>query len=748
MNMHAGLDEIKQVINDTVMILRSQLPIKLPQGIYMKCYNFLFECRDKVFIKGFFVKWIEDYLRNLFLKSLLERNNEEFIDQFIIEIELLNTIILWISQLFNSFDQSTGANEEYISEIAYLKIDSEILQHKQIKEKFIIATINLSNELRLHQGQREKLKKFLSVFDVFEVQSQHRFLLYFNKETQQIEISKQNKVTKREGHPSPQNLYQKYMSDQVAEASKQFYRELAEKWKKESSPYEYVVKCLNQFQLENDLKSLYFQNYPAIVNGLKLTLITEKANAIINNERGGIIDLLDAKDQGPLSKMYDLYSQVQTDLEILCKSIQMYIKTQIDLIFIEQQVPPQQVQQVQKEQVSKLYTLTDYIFHKVNKSFNNHHLYRKYVELGFLEKVNSLDKFINKFSLYIHSQMLQKEINSALFDVFLQTTRKLLEMFNNKQHFFLYYRNFLKERIFRGEVKSIEFEDLLITDFKAQHYENFPPDIEQLWIDYKRSRDFDIEINQKLLNMELITAQSSQFTVFTRTRTLNEFKNIEYQVPDPLRLIIEVYNEHYAKQYRSKKSLQWELGVGQGEISYKSSKASLRLIVSNIQLVIIYSLLQNGNISRDDIQQRTKLRLNDIEHHLVPTIQLKLIIEEGGKLKLNEAMEKPPNFKGLVLSILPKKSQDQIQEQERLREELEMAIKDRDYKIQSLIVKQMKTKKEMLYSDIQAQVNNNLKGYFQYNPRDVIRQLDELIAGGYIKRHDRENNRFIYTPAN
>lgn len=68
---------------------------------------------------------------------------------------------------------------------------------------------------------------------------------------------------------------------------------------------------------------------------------------------------------------------------------------------------------------------------------------------------------------------------------------KLLEFINNKQNLFITYRNNLKDRIFKGEIKNQGYEEEFLKELKKRHPEHLPTDVQTTWSDYKAARDLD-----------------------------------------------------------------------------------------------------------------------------------------------------------------------------------------------------------------------------------------------------------------
>lgn len=81
------------------------------------------------------------------------------------------------------------------------------------------------------------------------------------------------------------------------------------------------------------------------------------------------------------------------------------------------------------------------------------------------------------------------------------------------------------------------------------------------------------------------------------------------------------------------------------------------------------------------------------------------------------------------------------------QQEIEFVTQDRDIKIQSAIVKNMKARKMMSYKEILAEIDSQFHGYMRYTKNDVLRIIDSLIEGEYIVRDQYDQAKFIYTPA-
>ncbi|CAD8059130.1 unnamed protein product [Paramecium sonneborni] len=202
---------------------------------------------------------------------------------------------------------------------------------------------------------------------------------------------------------------------------------------------------------------------------------------------------------------------------------------------------------------------------------------------------------------------------------------------------------------------------------------------------------------------------------------------------------------YQTKQQTEKKSLVWNYKIGQSTINYKfgpSAQQVGKIIVSNLQLFIIIYLKQHGGRTKPELLNDTGINYEEeLTQQMENLLDSRIIVENQGKffLQTEQSKLKVQIVPNRPLTLLPKRIGENSEDQIVLK-------KERDLKIQSSIVRLMKTNKEMLYPQIYGGVQRGLLGYYDFSSHDILAQIDELINANYIKRDDRINNKFLYTP--
>ncbi|CAD8047760.1 unnamed protein product [Paramecium primaurelia] len=756
--------------------LRSNETVTMSRAKYMVLYNWTYEFQSNQIIKlkTIFEDWLLKYFETQMIPIL--KNSQDFIETFNFELGLFKSILRYFSILFNNYDTIKGSLSLYIVEIGLLNFDKYVLSHDQIKLRYKDSLVNILNQIRLsnNPNKKQQLKNFIEILDL-NIWGQNQRLEIISVEKQVLIKAKYNSK-KMASLPNPQLTYDTFLYDAVQEGTRKMYSEISQTWISSGSSNQYIKLATQQMIIEEQLQDQFYNKFSRSNNIFK-TIINEllelKVDQILQNPQDGLqqqfIQLKSSEDLSPITKIYQLFKKTQNYIEKLLIEFQIFVRNQITQVLTESEENSQQQQikqgqqqqanknlQIHQAQIDNLQKIYEYCITLVQICFEDSHRFRNHMELTFKEKLNQAERFLDKLSMYINVSLKDKlketsnEEDRQKFEKFNKNILAFIQLINSKGKLFQKITDNLKNRIFKGEIKNQGYEEEFLKSLRRGHPEHLPSDLLTVWKDFKYYRNLDNEVQTLLFNKKILQGTNVQFTIFTRTNSLKEFntQNRKDQVKPPLMIqqAINLMEQFYSiKQQTEKKSLIWNYRVGQSTINYRFGPQTQqvgKIIVSNLQLFIILYLKQYGGRSKPELLNDTGISYEEeLSQQMENLVDSRLIVEIDGKFYLQKEQTKLkmqiiPNR---PITLVPKKVAENSEDQILLK-------KERDLKIQSCIVRLMKTNKVMYYPQIFAGVQKGLLGYYDFSAQDILAQIDELINSNYIKRDEKINNKFQYTP--
>ncbi|CAK88349.1 unnamed protein product (macronuclear) [Paramecium tetraurelia] len=773
-------EKLEEYTSEVCKGLRSGEFVSMPRSKYMELYDwtFQFQSTQTIQLKRTFENWLFKYLETQMIPQLI--NSQDFIESFIFEIGLFKSLLKYFSTLMHNYNQVLGTPQLYIVEIGLINLDAKVMTLDTIRQRYKNSFIDLLNQIRLtnNPNQKQKLQSFIEILDLNALAQNNRLEILCID--QQVIITVKEKPPKMNSLPSPQTTFNTLLYNTLLEGTRRIYQELSLTWISTGSSNEYVNLATQQVIIEEQLNNQFYKKFQApneVIRTFINEMLEQRVDKILQNPQDGmqkqLIQEKNSQDLQTISSLYQLYKNTANYIDKLLQEFQQFIRDQITQVLSESEENPQQKQisqqqtktqqqagaktiQIHLAQIDNLQNIYEYCLRLVQVCFEGSHRFRNHMELTFKEKLNQADRFMDKLSFYIHVSLKDKlkETNNdedrQKFKKFNTNILAFILLINSKGKLFQKITDNLKSRIFKGEIKNLGYEEEFLKSLRREHPEHLPSDLLTVWKDFKYYRNLDNEVQTLMSNFKLLQGANVQFTIFTRTNSLKEFNTMNNRDKvDPPQMIQQAINKmeqlYQVKQQAEKKSLVWNYRIGQSTINYKfgpSLQQVGKLIISNLQLFIILYLKQNGGRSKGELLNDTGINYEEeLTQQMENLLDFRLLVETHGKYYLqteqaNLKMQLAPNK---PITLVPRKVGENTEDQIMLK-------KERDVKIQSCIVKLMKSNKEMYYPQIFAEVQKGLLGYYDFSAQDILTQIDELIISNYIKRDEKINNKFLYTP--
>jgi hypothetical protein len=175
----------------------------------------------------------------------------------------------------------------------------------------------------------------------------------------------------------------------------------------------------------------------------------------------------------------------------------------------------------------------------------------------------------------------------------------------------------------------------------------------------------------------------------------------------------------------------------------------LDLQMSTVTAVILLLFSSaDDSIPIDEIISRTGLSGEVVKQHLKILVngKYKLLVKvpqdgysTAHKIRVNAAFSDPQRRIRIPNVLKSKKAG------EKEREATNKAVsEDRKYSMDAAIVRLMKSRKTMNHQQLVADVSAQLMRYFQPDPKEIKKRVEDLIAREYLKRDDEQSNLYHY----
>lgn len=324
--------------------------------------------------------------------------------------------------------------------------------------------------------------------------------------------------------------------------------------------------------------------------------------------------------------------------------------------------------------------------------------------------------------------------NDQLTDQKMDRYLSFITLCKDKDIFIEYYKlQFAKRIINLGDEDStlVYNERKMISKIKTKFGVAFVGKLEGLMKEKIYSKDLTIEFRKESkldIKMETLTFNSTQFPAVS---------NEALVVPNEISTYLVQYEKFYKSKHSSRK-LTWFYSLGSIQLigRWKSGEYTINLEPCYGFVLILFNSMPEISIKEiESILKMSSKRLNVILKKLE---MRKMIQINGTKVCLNEEFQSKNtriNFK--EESVSTKQEDKSIQKSVNL---------NRNFEIEACIVRIMKSKKIYSHKELVIETTKQLLPYFQVQPMDIRKRIDDLINRDFISRSEDQKDVYIYMP--
>ena len=519
------------------------------------------------------------------------------------------------------------------------------------------------------------------------------------------------------------NDFETYFID----ATKNYYTQKAEELNILSSS-EYLHKVTEYINKEIEMIDKYFSlsrvsTKDKILKILNKVLLLNKQDEIINKELSGFYKLLEDDKHDDLQLMFISFFNINS-LELMVNIFEKFIRDKGIIIINELndsteknlKVPLKDLKNIEQTYVENLIEL----YNKYHNYFDKNRLFNKALDTSFNiicnKEVNNktLSEILSSYcdSLFKKNKSTDENISDNIIKIF--------KHIDNKDLFAEFYRRKLSNRLLQRITDyDNELEREIIIKFKTVCGNQFTSKMETMLNDLSISDGFNKEFKHSNFSTSVIT-----------TGIWPNHVSVNVNLSDSMLKYVESFTNFYQSKYSTRK-LSWVHQLGICEISFKADRIYI-LVVNTYQAIVL--LLFNDEFTEslniDQIIQTSGLPVEDVNRCLESLCKSKIIIEVEKQYSINN------NFKSkfLKLKIPYVISNDKKQ----ITESVNV---NRKYEIEAVIVRIMKSRKELTYQNLMIEIGSaiQLKGL---DIRTIKSRIDDLISREFIER-DRENSSLL-----
>jgi len=341
-----------------------------------------------------------------------------------------------------------------------------------------------------------------------------------------------------------------------------------------------------------------------------------------------------------------------------------------------------------------------------------------------------------------------KKGGTKLTEKALQTTLdnlvRLFTYLTDKDIFSEFYRKKLSNRLLLGRSASNDAEKSMIGKLKLRCGAQFTSKFEGMINDMKTAADHHVAFKDWMRDSTVTLPVD--FSVQTLTSGFwPTYPMDECKLPRVLGMCCETFKVYYNTKTNNRK-LMWIHNLGVVTLTASFAKRKIDLVLSGVQATILLLFNEFGELSVDEIQRHTGLAPDILKRqlHSLASGKFRLVQKKPSEgyagdhlLRVNMSFVSPqrviriPNASAKTSTKERKVAQSAVSE-------------DRRHTIEANIVRIMKSRKTLTHVQLISEVSTQLMTYFQPDPKQIKKRIEDLIARDYLERDSEKSNVYHY----
>ncbi|KAJ2516752.1 hypothetical protein GGI11_003358 [Coemansia sp. RSA 2049] len=573
-------------------------------------------------------------------------------------------------------------------------------------------------------------------------------------------------------------LYETVLEPQIISESIAFYRGVASRRISEQGAPEYTRAAQSDIDAEMDRVDAYLaaQTSKPLRDVLLHELITTHDAEILAVPNNGIVSMFEQHDVSGLAVLYRLYCSLPSSFKVLQGMTRSHIasigKKLSESFVVQSESEPRSqgnhgsaAQTVAAAAAARTAMALRWIQELIStygvyddftvKAFAGSKDMRNTINAAFIDIVNANDRAPELLSLYIDDVMksgLKGKSDQEIEHIF-ERCILLLRFLKDKDAFEHYYKVHLARRLLLVRSLSEDAEQTLISKLKIECGSQFTIKLEGMFKDIQTSADMEPLFNSSPagaglgLDMHVSVLTPTFWPAMASSASDSSTQESHLQPCQTANnALIDNATSRFADFYtnhRSGRTLTWQFNMGNADLKVRFGTRTHELNVTTYQMFILLLFAENDGaveLSSKEIQAKAGIptpllsrllqSLACAKYKVLTKTPMSRNIGPEDRFRLNMGF-RSPQYRIRIPMISAKNTVETDKEKAAT---MATISQERQYVIEAVVVRIMKTRKQMAHDQLVNETISQLSSRFMPTSKTIKVSIERLIDREYIMR--------------
>lgn len=353
-------------------------------------------------------------------------------------------------------------------------------------------------------------------------------------------------------------------------------------------------------------------------------------------------------------------------------------------------------------------------------------------------KVSHSPEILAKYCDFLLKKNPKAIVNEDEIEQKLENIIILFKYIDDKDIFQKFYSKILAKRLIYGTSVSEELEENMINKLKLSCGVEYTNKLQRMFTDINVCKDINYNFKEYLKSNNSKQTIDSNILVLTSGSWPLSNSNITFQIPVELEDNINQFTEFYQKEHNGRR-LTWLYQLSKADVRLYTESKRYELNMTLYQVAILLLFNSGDAFTINEIINQTQLPLSEVSRFLKAFIDINLL-EAPNTDSLDTLITFNKNFTNKRTKIKIGMAVDSNQESEITRQSVD---NDRKLFLQAVIVRIMKSKKQMQHTLLVKEVIEQSKSRFVPYIPAIKQAIEQLIDKQYIERVNNDFYAYI-----
>ncbi|CAD8171108.1 unnamed protein product [Paramecium octaurelia] len=676
-----------------------------------------------------------------FAYSQLQVSIHNIVDKLIYPLNISND-----DQLLNDFVKAFEEVQHFSKLLAGILLYMEKSYILQKSLKTIKTICNESFKIKCFEKDQNLATKLLNCFlsqirndrnsqviEHFKLKNALQILIDLNQE-QQIKIKDYAYTI---DYRINDDFYKYFLERKLIQDSNRYFKEESQSNLSKMAIEEYILFVEKRYLNEVERVESYIPKitHQKVLDCFIKNYITQNAQHISQ----GLYDFIENEKTAIIIKIFQLF--------VKSEEFDLFVKKLSQIIIDDLQLLNQNENTLQG--FIKLYEKIFSLYDKIAQYGNNEHQYKfhKAIKNAFEQVINKDNFIMMELNKYFDFLMKKETLRDEEKKLQIDKGFLIFKLVQSKDEFEQIYRKHLCVRLLDQTYSSLEVEKDLIKKLRLECGSVLTHKMETMFSDLERSSEDSQKFRQKLSQIQ---RDSIDLDILVLT---SEQWPITDSQPIIIHTELQLWQQQFTQYYQSKNSkrkLQFNYGLGSVSLKATFDQNSKKdFVCSVLQATILMHFNKQRVYKIDELIKLTNSDQEIMQQELENLLQFKLLIqnEEENTLQLNQKFQ----HRSYKIKVQPKKQQSWAlcskskNKQQEFQLDSKEIVLDRRVYLESLIVRVLKTKKQLDHKDLFKYIDKDAKTrHFPVEIPFFKECIENLIQKEYLVRQEGQLDTYIY----